>query len=169
MLGKSLCSRQEARRHLVLAANVYRARRICSQVPHLWGLRRTINSAFDTSNDVHVDICRVCPLGQGVTQLLKVALDLPFRPIEGCSAALGQQQDVIKHLEDLIAGLVDHCCNGHPHMCYLYMHQRTKKKSKRRSTSMQSRGIKGSKKSDQHSQQVVISTHFSAGRAQTNC
>jgi len=98
---------------------------------HLWGLRRTINSAFDASNDVHVDICRVCPLGQGVTQLLKVALDLPFRPIEGCSAALGQQQDVIKHLKDLIAGLMDHCCNGHPHVCYLYMPQlKTERKTK---------------------------------------
>ena len=90
---------------------------------YLWGLRRTINSAFDASNDVHVDICRVCPLGQGITQLFKVALDLPFKPIESCSATLSQQQDVIKHLEDLVARLVNHCCDGHPHMCYLYMHQ----------------------------------------------
>lgn len=58
-------------------------------VPHLRCLRRTINPAFDSSNDVHVNICWVGPLGQGIAQLLKVALHLPFRTIERGAAPLG--------------------------------------------------------------------------------
>ena len=40
-------------------------------------------------------------------------------PIEGSAPSLAQEQDVIKHAEDIIAGLVDDCCGGDTHVGHL--------------------------------------------------
>ena len=64
--------------------------------------------------------CKLALLQSGhapIMALQHTHLCLP--PIKGGAPSLAEKQDVIKHAEDIIAGLVNNCCGGDTHVGHL--------------------------------------------------